>query len=210
MRRAWWEKCTFVVDLVWISKVTFLTPRSQTMSDTHSEKIICVRSFQFADSEKFKCINYSVLVLNLCFIKKAPANSSSVVLMRWIMRYSKVTNRLTSFTKETVTLHQLNSFDRETGVSGDGSYTRRYDVNYWVRVSSSCNENLMRCRQQSFTMESPSANQTPLFSDRFHSQVAHWTRQLSIIKSAGWPWHSLSDGWLRPMWWIIWNQTPYS
>lgn len=90
--------CTFVVDLVWISKVTFFTPGRASSARvyvrrTDSEKIICVRSLQFADSEKFKCINYTVLVLNLCFIKKAPANSSSVVLMRWIMRYSEVTNR---------------------------------------------------------------------------------------------------------------------
>lgn len=92
------------------------------MSDTDSEKIICVRSLQFADSEKFKCINYTVLVLNLCFIKKAPANSSSVVLMRWIMRYSKVTKR---FFKSHL-IHKRNchitsavNYTAEIGVSGD-------------------------------------------------------------------------------------------
>lgn len=97
-------KCTHLAHLLYFLSLTLseskrsrsllLKERRQPgLRQTDSEKIICVGSLQFADSEKFKCINYTVLVLNLCFIKKAPANSSSVVLMRWIMRYSKVTNR---------------------------------------------------------------------------------------------------------------------
>lgn len=187
------------------SRSSLLKERRQPgLWQTDSEKIICVGSLQFADSEKFKCIDYTVLVLNLCFIKKAPANSSSVVLMRWIMRYSKVTNRLfkSHLIHKRNICHQLNGrfrlwswsrCKRRQFFHADMMWIIDY-VNE-VSISSCCNENLLRCRQQLFPMESPCQ---PI--RRLHSAAVSTLRLLigrdscqSIIestgKSCGWSWY---------------------